>query len=119
MSDGTLIDTDVFIDHFRGAHALRSPPHGRVAYSVVTRCELFSGRRVDEDRVREVLDSIHEIPVDRHVAEQAGRLRRELGIRTPDAIIAASALTQGLTLLTSNVRDFEAVPGLKIRKSRG
>lgn len=118
MDDGTLIDTDVFIDHFRGAHMLRCPDAGRVAYSVVTRCELFSGRRVDEHGVRALLEPIDEIEVDRHVAERAGRLRREHGLRTPDAIIAATALIEGLVLLTNNVADFEHVPGLTIRKAR-
>ena len=118
MSEGTLVDTDVLVDHFRGAHRLRVPETGRVACSVVTRCELFAGRHVNEHGVRDVLDAIDEIPVDRHIAERAGRLRREHGVRTPDAIIAASALVAGLTLLTNNVRDFERVPGLTIRRAR-
>ena len=34
---GELFDTDVFVDHLRGAHRL-AVPYGRTAYSVVTRC---------------------------------------------------------------------------------
>jgi predicted nucleic acid-binding protein len=52
--------------------------------------------------------------VDRGVAERAGRIRREAGVRTPDALIAATALEHRLTLVTRNVRDFERVPGLRI-----
>jgi predicted nucleic acid-binding protein len=37
-----------------------------------------------------------------------------LGIRTPDALIAATALEHRLGLLTRNVRDFEPVPGLRV-----
>ena len=37
-----LIETDVFVDHLRGAHALRLG-HDSVSYSVITRCELFAG----------------------------------------------------------------------------
>lgn len=118
MTEGTLIDTDVFIEHFRGARALRSPASGRIAYSVVTRCELFAGKTVIEDRVSHVLEPIDEIPVNRRVAEEAGRLRREHGLRTPDAIIAATALIERLTLMTNNVRDFADVPGLTVRTSR-
>jgi toxin FitB len=119
VTDGTLIDTDVFIDHFRGAHPLRRPHEGRIACSIVTRAELFAGKHVDERAVREVLGAIDEIPVDQHVAETAGRLRRDHALRMGDAIIAASALTQRLELMTSNARDFERVPGLTIRKARG
>jgi predicted nucleic acid-binding protein len=52
--------------------------------------------------------------VDRGVAERAGRIRRETGVRTPDALIAATTLEHRLTLVTRNVRDFERVPGLRI-----
>ncbi len=109
-----LIDTDVLIDHLRGARALE-PGDGGLACSVVTRCELFAGRRVDEDGVRRLLADFSEIPVDRQVAEQAGRIRRAAGLRTPDALIAATALAAGLTLVTRNARDFDRVPGLEVR----
>jgi len=48
---------------------------------------------------------------------EGGRLRRILRIRTPDALIAATALEHGLTLVTRNVRDFAGVPGLSARSS--
>ena len=37
-----LVDTDVFVDHLRGAVAL-VPGRHRLHYSVVTRAELFAG----------------------------------------------------------------------------
>ncbi len=112
-----LFDTDVFIDHLRGARRLQ-PLYGRLAYSAVTRCELFAGRHIDEEVVRHLLAPFDEVPVDREVAERAGRIRRESGVRTPDALVAASALIEGCTLVTNNVKDYERVPGLKIRRSR-
>ncbi len=105
-----LVDTDVLVDHLRGSRALEPP--FPVAYSVVTRAELF-GRENEEDRVRNLLAPMREIPVDRVIAERAGRLRRE-GLRMPDALIAATALEGGLSLLTRNARDFERVHGLQI-----
>jgi len=85
-----------------------------MSYSVVTRAELFAGRSTDEDIVRLLLDPFSELPVERRIAERGGRLRRDLGLRTPDALIAATALEHGLSILTRNVRDFEPVPGLKV-----
>lgn len=114
---GVLYDTDVFVDHLRGAHKL-VPAAGRLAYSVVTRCELFAGRHVDEETVHALLTPFDEIEIGRDVAERAGRIRREANVRTPDALIAASALNEDLTLVTNNVRDFELIPGLRIRKPR-
>lgn len=109
-----LLDTDVFIDHLRGSRRLSAKGH-RVFYSVITRCELFAGRGSDEDRVRTLLSPFTEVAVDRPIAEHAGRLRRATEIRTPDALIAATAMEHGLQLVTRNRRDFEGVKGLRWR----
>lgn len=106
-----LVDTDVLVDHLRGTRRLTAPYP--VAYSVVTRAELFAGRADEEDRIRNLLAAMREIPVDRAIAERAGRLRRH-GLRMPDALIAASALENGLSVLTRNRRDFDRAPGLGI-----
>ncbi len=112
-----LVDTDVFIDHLRGARRLE-PRRDRIAYSVVTRCELFAGRGANEEVLRELLSPFAEVPVDRAVAERAGRLRRASVIRTPDALIAATAVEHGLTLVTRNAGDFSNLRGLKLRSPR-
>ena len=109
-----LVDTDVFVDHLRGARRLE-PGRERILYSVVTRCELFAGRKVDEETVQRLLEPFEEIAVDRAVAERAGRLRRAGGLRTPDALIAATALERELVLVTRNTRDFQSLRGLKVR----
>ena len=109
-----LVDTDVFVDHLRGTRELQAG-RDRLHYSVVTRCELFAGRASEEERVQRVLAPFQELTLDRGVAERAGRIRRETGIRTPDALIAATALEHGLTLMTRNHRDFERVARLRIR----
>jgi hypothetical protein len=86
-----------------------------VHYSVVTRAELYSGRGSEETVVATVLAPFHEVPVDRSIAERAGRLRRGSNLRLPDALIAATALELGCTLVTRNVRDFEGIRGLRVR----
>ena len=108
-----LVDTDVLIDHVRGARTLVSSRH-EVAYSIITRCELFAGTRADQNAIRQFLAPFEEMPLDRQIAERAGRLRRE-GLKIADAVIAATALEHRLTLMTRNHRDFERVRGLKLR----
>lgn len=108
-----LIDTDIFVDHLRGAQPLDAD-HQPAGYSIITRCELFAGGRADEDRISLLLAPFREYLVDRDIAERAGRLRRVGRLRTPDALIAATALEHGLELVTRNVRDFEQVDGLAV-----
>ena len=112
MAD-VLVDTDVFINHLRGAAELKPRRH-RVHYSVITRAELFAGNTAS-DLFAQLLAPFREVAVDRSIAERAGRVRRETGIRLPDALIAATALGRGLDLATRNARDFEHVRGLRLR----
>lgn len=108
-----LIDTDVFIDHLRGAAELK-PKNHRLHYSVITRAELFAGTS-GTDLAAQLLAPFREVAVDRDIAERAGRIRRETGVRLPDALIAATALEHGLTLVTRNAKDFAPVRGLRVR----
>jgi predicted nucleic acid-binding protein len=108
-----LVDTDVFVDHIRGAHRL-VPGRHRLHYSDVTRAELFAGT-VATDALLGLLAPFREIVVDRVIAERAGRVRRKSGIRLPDALIAATALEHRLSLATRNLKEFQQVRGLRFR----
>jgi predicted nucleic acid-binding protein len=99
------------IDHLRGARALPSFP---LACSVITRCELFAGQ--DEAHVlRRVLAKIYQIEVNPAIAERGGKLKRDLKLQTPDALIAATALEHELPLMTRNQRHFGRVADLDLR----
>ncbi len=107
-----LVDTDVLVDHLRGAHRL-SAEGRRLGVSVVSRCELFAGRDADE-RLRSFLAPMIDLPIDGVIAERAGTIRRASGIATPDALIAATAITHGIPLMTRNRRHFGRVDGLDV-----
>lgn len=111
-----LVDSDVWVDHLRGAVQLRPDADEVLSYSIITRCELFAGRHTSEKHVRALLDPYAEHPVDRATAERAGRLRRESSLRTPDALIAATALEGNLVLWTRNLRHFVGLEGLELRE---
>jgi predicted nucleic acid-binding protein len=108
-----LVDSDVFFDHLRGAVELKPRRH-RLHYSVITRAELFAGSSATELSAQ-LLRPFREIAVDRTIAERAGRVRRETGIRLPDSLIAATALEHGLDLASRNRRVFSRVPKLRLR----
>jgi predicted nucleic acid-binding protein len=107
-----LVDTDVLVDHLRGAHRLRAGGR-RLGVSVVSRCELFAGRDADE-RLRRFLAPLVDLSIDPVVAELAGRIRRESAIATPDALIAATAITHGIPLMSRNRRHFDRVAELRL-----
>ena len=107
-----LVDTDIFIDHLRGAVEIKPGRH-RLHYSVITRAELFAGSTAT-NLVSQLLAPFKELAVDRAVAERAGRVSREFGLRLPDALIAATALEHGLSVSTRNVKDFAGVNDLTV-----
>lgn len=122
-----LLDTDIAI-HLREREAafmqrfdeLAEPP----SISVVTQVEL-EGRvykdAQDIDRRREAVDTLLEIlPVIDFNAEMARRYGSILAgadysrRKVIDRMIAATALVNGLTLITVNGRDFSDIPELEL-----
>lgn len=108
-----LLDTDIFIDHLRGAAEI-VVRRDRIHYSVVTRAELFAGNSAT-DLVAQLLAPFRELDVGRAVAERAGHVVREFGLCMPDALIAATAFEHRLAVVTRNRKDFDRVRGLRTR----
>lgn len=110
-----LLDSDVLVDHLRG-HRRLVAGRDELYVSAVTRAELFAVSGTEERRIRRLLEPMQNLSVDIAIAERAGRLRRSMPIRLPDALIASTALEHRLTLVTRNVRDFGPVEGIKLRE---
>ncbi len=120
-----LVDTTVAIDHLRGEEnavdLLRSliDEDEIVAASEVVRFELLAGVRDDEiEALEQFVSALSWTNVDESVARTAGSLAREhrnaySGIDDVDYLIAASAIVLDAELLTTNVRHFPMLPGLR------
>lgn len=120
-----LVDTTVAIDHLRGEEnavdLLKSliDEDEIVAASEVVRFELLAGVRDDEiEALEQFVSALSWINVDEGVARTAGSLAREhrnaySGIDDVDYLIAASAIVLDAELLTTNVRHFPMLPGLR------
>ena len=106
-----LLDSVILIDHFNGVSAASEflTDHGNdCSISVVTRVETLVGFDADaETTARELLDAFVNWPITVEVADAAARLRRSHRWKLPDALQAAVALAQNLTLVTRNTRDFK------------
>lgn len=61
-----------------------------------------------------LLDACELTAVNADVADEGARIRRETGLKLPDALIAASAVLQSATLVTANAKDFRRVPSLTL-----
>lgn len=69
--------------------------------------------------IRDTLDFLSAFDIDEldeNIAERAARLRRARpGLKSPDAIILASAQERGRILITRNTKDFPAnMPGIRV-----
>lgn len=126
---GYLLDTNILSDVIRD-------PSGQVAQrieaiggkdiytSLIVAAELRYGvaKRGSaklRSRVSEILQIIPVLALDQPVDEKYGLIRAELEaagqpIGMNDLLIAAHAMTLGLTLVTDNTREFSRVSGLEI-----
>jgi tRNA(fMet)-specific endonuclease VapC len=124
-----LIDTSVLVDAERRNRSL-SPSLGDRdrAISVITASELLHGvHRAESDTARTrraafvegLLSAVEALPITMAVARIHAEIWSALKkdgvlIGAHDLWIAATALSQGMTVATANFRDFERVPGLNV-----
>ena len=94
---------------------------GGILTSELTRLEVlvkpFQAEDVErQNTYRELLKApeVECLPLTADILEQAARLRAATGIKTPDAIHAASALLRNAALLLSNDKGFQKVPALSL-----
>ena len=113
-----LVDSDVLADHLRGDRRFVAG-RDEVYVSTVSRAELVAGGSTDEGRIRLLLAATTEVDVGAAIAERAGRLQRASRVRLSDALVAATAIEHGLTLVTRNGRDFDSIRGLRVRAPAG
>jgi tRNA(fMet)-specific endonuclease VapC len=120
-----LLDTGIVIRHLRGqrrvVQLLRGfGALGRLSIATVTRLEMHAGMSPEEkDATQKLLSRFVTFDMDRDIADRAGDHIREnslhgISLSVPDAIIAATAVKHGLTLITLNRGDFEGIPGLSL-----
>jgi predicted nucleic acid-binding protein len=85
--------------------------------SVVTELELLSHAGLTEEdmaEMQQLLTSVVIFPLESRLAQLAGALRRQYYLKTPDSVVAATALLTRTTLVTRNIRDFQGIDGLAL-----
>ena len=117
-----LIDTNVISDYFSAS----LPANGLLFMdvvideipnlSVISQIELLCWK-TDNAKEQQIKDFIADsviLNITSNVIAHCVNLRRNKKTKTPDAVIAATAMAHGLTLVTNNEKDFTNINGLKI-----
>ena len=123
-----LIDTDVLIWLFRGRDSASRLLQrlDSVTLSAITYMELIQGLR-DKKEFRLLRQTIHEedweiLPVDENISQRATvyieNYALSHGLLLADALIAASAIESGLTLVTANARHYKMIPEIALKTFR-
>jgi hypothetical protein len=120
MGQQYLMDTNAVIDYI----GQRLPDSGEKfidnlppRISVITRIELIGWFGVSPKQLASLLlftANVHIYLLEENVILKAIELRQKYKIKTPDAIIAATALVHDYSLITNNVADFKIIPELSL-----
>jgi tRNA(fMet)-specific endonuclease VapC len=128
MTPGFMLDTDTVSWALRGqgavsAHVLEHRP-SQLCISSITLAELRYGADAKGSRrlhglITTFVAAVTVLPFDQAAADQFGPVGAALAKRgepigTFDTLIAAHALSSGVTLVTNSMKHFQRVPRLKL-----
>lgn len=118
-----LVDTNILIYYLQGKEEVVArlnqwyEEHAPLYLSVITVTEVLGYPKLNESAVEAIelfLERFIVVPVDARVAKTAAALQRHHRLEIGDALIAATALTLGLPIVTRNLRDFRKVRELEV-----
>ncbi len=117
-----LIDTNIVSDYLSASfpaagmalmdNAIDAIPN----ISIITQIELlcWNTNNVTTENVKDFIADSVILDISPDVISHCVSLRKGKKIKIPDAIIAATALADGYTIITANEKDFNSIEGLKI-----
>jgi predicted nucleic acid-binding protein len=120
MEQGYFLDSNVIIGYLAG----QIPSSGMEIVSkivsnipnisVISQIEVlrFNDTPENEAVLEEFINMSKIYPLSNNVVERTIKLCKQIKIKLPDAIIAATALIEGFTLVTRNINDFMKISDL-------
>ncbi len=115
-----LVDTDIFIDYFNSGRfsILFDTTRFTIYYSVVTKKELLAKPGLRDAKRQAILQELRTcrlVKLTDAITTRYTELRRLYpSLQKAEALIAASALTRNLPLVTRNRKHFQIVAGLTL-----
>ncbi|NOU47496.1 MAG: type II toxin-antitoxin system VapC family toxin [Bacteroidales bacterium] len=122
MGQQYLIDSNALIDYLSGklpadaVSFLNQVINDIPNISVITKIEVlgFKTTREASTLLSNFIDDSIVFGLSDEIVEQTIALRKEHKIKTPDAIIAATALVNNLSIISRNITDFKSIQDLGI-----
>jgi hypothetical protein len=114
-----LIDSNIIIYASKPGGEFLQPllAEQDVAVSVISHVETLGQHQLTADEklyLSEFFANVERLPITEAVVQKAIALRQMRKAKLADALIAATALVNGATLVTRNTDDFNWVPGLAL-----
>ena len=119
---GYLVDSNVLIDYV----AERFSPEQLaklddifdkdLTVSVITKIETlgFNAPDPEQKKMVQFINLANILGLSDDIVQQTIDLRKNNKLKTPDAIIAATAIVHNLPLLSRNTKDFKSIPDLTV-----
>ncbi len=122
MGPQYLIDSNAVIDYLsgvfpaKGMDFLSTVVNDLPRVSVISKIEVlgYSAPSSAHQLLVHFMNDVEVIQLSDAIVSQTIELRKAYKIKLPDAIIAATALVNDLTLISRNLSDFKKVDGLTI-----
>ena len=120
MGQSYLMDSNTLIDYLGNKIPTNGTSFIDSLYpriSVISKIEILGWHKATKEQILRLTTSINSIfiySLDENVITKTIELRQQFRIKTPDAIIAATAIVNKLTLISRNTSDFINIPSLLI-----
>ena len=106
-----VFDTNILIDYLNGIEAAKAElaRYRTRQISIVTFIEVMVGaKNVDEENaIRGFLATFEVLELSAAIAQEAILIRQQLRLKIPDAIVYATARTQGCLLVSRNSKELK------------
>jgi len=123
MGKRYLLDSNTVIDYIAGLHPvevkqwLNQLLDEEMNVSVITKIEVLSFDPDKDDNYPVLIDffeasNIFKLTDD--LVNKTIQIRQKQKIKLPDAVIASTALVNGLVLISRNTKDFKNIPDLEV-----
>lgn len=119
-----LVDTNIVIDYSRGDKKAGSFLNSldELIVSMITVGEVYQGARNKQEieSAKQFFAFTKILPINEQISNLAIELLEKhtlsFGLLIIDALLAATAIEHDLTLISGNVKHFEMIEGLKLKK---